>query len=177
MTSKNSGIPAAAASPDTHLRHVIAYTAHTPDDGETRGIATVTTTGPRIPFDAWGAGIPGLIAAHVVETSGDTRGERPVLLGPGPDAPGHPVWCVRHHDDDGDARSLCWGQREPVGVSVAHLSQCTGEPVMVWLDLDGTCEGEELTPAEAREQAAELRELAARLDVLADQADAEAVAR
>lgn len=167
MTSHVSGISPSAAS----VQHLIQYTAFTPDDGETRGVATVTATGDRIPFTEL-AKIPGFLEAEVIrEHDGDPR---PLLLGPGTDAPGHPAWCVDHQDSIDGGRSLCWGEKTVIGDTVLQLDQPTGKPVTVWFYVDAPSQDEELNPSEARERAAELREIAAKLDALVDQADADA---
>lgn len=168
MTSKISGISTSAAS----TQHLIQYTAFTPDDGETRGVATVTAIGDRVPFTEL-AKIPGFIEADVIrEHDGDPR---PLLLGPGTDAPGHPAWCVDHQDTIDGGRSLCWGEETVIGDTVLQLDQPTGKPVTVWFYVDAQSQAEELSPSEARERAAQLREIAAKLDALADQAEAASV--
>lgn len=108
MTRNISGIPASAASTE----HVINYVAYTPDDGETRGVATVTSTLDSegrtvVPF-AQLAVIPGFVEGDVIDHAEGER--RPLLLGPGTDAPGHVAWCHTHDDAMGDGTSVCLGE-------------------------------------------------------------------
>ncbi len=48
------------------------------------------------------------------------------------------------------------------------MCQATGEAATVWQHVDASDEGDYLTPAKARERAAELRQMAARPDAPAD---------
>lgn len=170
MSSENSGISAATAS----AQHVISYLAFTPDDGDVRGVASVTAIVTadgehHVPF-AELAKIPGFVEGDVIrEHDGDPA---VWLLGPGTDAPGHDAWCVEHIDDSGDGRSLCWGERTEIRDTSVHLTRTTGSAARVWYSTEFHDGGEELTPVQARERAAELRQVAARLDVLADVAEA-----
>ena len=166
MTSKTS------ESPGARTTHLIQYSAFTPDDGETSGVATVTaiTTdeGQRVPY-AELARIPGFREGTVLRTGDD---ERPRLLGPGADTPGHPHWCTDHQDDLGDGTALCWGTIARIGDASVQVTQPGGEPVTVWLHFDSEDQGDYLRPDEARERAQELRQVADQLDAFAAQAEA-----
>lgn len=170
MTSHVSGISVSAAS----TQHVIQYLAYTPDDGDTAGVASVTASidGEGRPVVPWWqlAAIPGFVEGRVIrEHDGDPG---PLLLGPGTDAPGHDAWCVKHIDDSGNGQSQCWGERTDISAAYVHLIRYTGSATAVYYYAEFQSNGEELTPAEARERAAELRAIAARLEVLAAQAQA-----
>lgn len=165
MASKASeSIPVRAGS-----THLVAYTAHAPGGGEVHGIATVTAVDGRVPW-AELAKIPGFREGDVIDHRDGER--RPWLLGPGTDAPGHPVWCREHDDEQGDGRSVCWGEMTRIGGTDVQLTRGFGQGVSVWYYVEPQDQGEELTPAEARETALELREIAARLEELATQAEA-----
>lgn len=128
------------------LHHVIEYTATTPI-GEQRGLTTITTTGPRIPYNAWATTVPGLRHAEILLTRGDAL-ERPILLGPTPtDLPRHPGWCTDHDNELDDGRSVCFGDTlalptglvDEDGESVgAGVSQTTGKAAVVRVVVNGT---------------------------------------
>lgn len=170
MSSNVSGIPAATASTD----HVIQFTAVNADGTESAGIATVTSTtddeGRRVVPWSQLAAIPGFREGDVIDHADGEH--RPLLYGPGPDAPGHPAWCTEHHDDLGGGRSLCWGETVKIGDASVQVTQPTGEPVTVWLDFQIDDQGEYLRPDEARERARELRQVADQLDAFAATAEA-----
>jgi len=103
LSSNVSGIAASPAS----TQHLIEFTAFTPDDGETVGVATVTGTDREIPFSEL-AKIPGFRSGDVIDHRDGEQ--RPLLLGPGTDAPGHPAWCRTHDNECGDGQSVCLGE-------------------------------------------------------------------
>jgi len=145
--------------------HLIQYSAFTPDDGETRGIATVTAVGDRVPFSQLAA-IPGFREGDVLRSSGDDP--RPMLLGPGTDAPGHPVWCRTHDAETGDGTSCCHSGAfevdDELGSVGASLSASTGsEQPQVYLGSDGH-DSAILTLAGAREYAELLLALVAQAE-------------
>jgi|GEM_PF-5313440 len=156
------------------MRHLIQYTALGADGGEVAGVATVTGAtddeGRRVVPWSQLAAIPGFREGDVIDHADGEH--RPLLYGPGPDAPGHSGWCTRHNDDLGDGRSLCWGELVRIGGASLQVTQPTGEPATVWLDFQIDDQGDYLSPAEARERAQELRRVADQLDAFAAQAEA-----
>jgi hypothetical protein len=103
LSSNVSGIPAAPAS----TQHLIEFTAFTPDGDEIAGVATVTETDGKIPFSEL-AKIPGFRSGDVIDHRDGEQ--RPLLLGPGTDVPGHPAWCRTHDNACGDGQSVCLGE-------------------------------------------------------------------
>jgi len=108
LSSNVSGIPAAPAS----TQHVIQFTAINADGTESAGIATVTGTtddeGRRVVPWSQLAAIPGFSEGDVIDHADGEH--RPLLLGPGTDAPGHPAWCRTHDNTCGDGQSVCLGE-------------------------------------------------------------------
>lgn len=113
MSSNVSGIPAAPAS----TQHLIQYSAFTPDDGETHGVASVASVkdGEGRPVVPWSqlATIPGFREGEAIREHNSDPAVW--LLGPGADTPGHPAWCHTHDDTCGDGTSVCLGETFEVG--------------------------------------------------------------
>lgn len=166
MTSNSSELAPSGAL----TRHLIQYTATGPDGAETAGIATVTAEGDHIPWSQLAA-IPGFLEGQVLREH-DTD-PNPYLLGPAAhEIPGHADWCQQHETEPGDGSALCWGQITNLGGASVQLHQSSGRPATVWLLIECDELGDYLSPAEARERAAELRRLADLIDAHAEVAEA-----